>query len=58
MVNNLGPRIRRMNLEIHFKTKNELGNFTTAMQRANEREDAEIDLGSDEEEDDKENPNF
>jgi hypothetical protein len=44
MINNLGSRIRRMNLELHFKTENEKAAFVNALQRQKEREENEVEL--------------
>lgn len=44
MVNNLGPRIRRMNFTLHFKTKHEMAAFITAKQRVDERASNDLDL--------------
>lgn len=46
MVNNLGARIRRMNLQLHFKDKTEVSRFRSAVQRAEERDDAELNISS------------
>lgn len=46
MVNNLGARIRRMNLQLHFKDKSEVSRFRLAVQRAEEREDPEMNINS------------
>ena len=42
MVNNLNERIRKMNFQLYFKTKNEMDNFITAAKRAEEREGPEM----------------
>jgi hypothetical protein len=58
MVNNLGARIRRMNLLLHFNEQSDLSSFKMAVQRAEERDDAEINIssGDEEEEEAEEHP--
>jgi len=46
MVNNLAERIRTMNMQLYFKTKNEMDNFITAAKKAEEREGADMQLSS------------
>lgn len=48
MVNNLGARIRRMNLQLHFKDRSEISRFRSAVQRAEEGDDAELNISSEE----------